>query len=533
MNQKLKEKILESFSSVLPIAIIVFIISILLVPMSIGAAVLFAAGAALLIIGSGFFSLGAELSMLPMGEGVGAEFTRSKTLWIVIAVCFFLGFIITASEPDLKVLAGQVPDVPDNVLIFTVAVGVGIFLVVAILRILFNIKLAHMLMGFYLLVFILSFISPESFTAVAFDSGGVTTGPMTVPFILSIGIGLAGIRSDKSSTDDSFGLVALCSIGPILSVLLLGILYNPQQAAHTPIEIPLVVTTRDVVEEFARHLPSTGKEVMTSLAPIILFFIIFQIVYRRFKKRQLVRMAVGMLYVFIGLSLFLTGVNVGFIPVGHLIGTEIGDSPFKWLLIPIGIIIGYFIVEAEPAVHILNKQVEEVSCGAIPQKAMRLCLSIGVSASVGLSMLRILCGISIYWYLIPGYIIALALTFFVPKIFTGIAFDAGGVASGPMTSTFLLPFAMGASTASGGDVLTEAFGIVAMVALTPLIAIQVMGVVYGRRIRHAEEELRRKAEAEAAAQDGEDEEILDDEPYGETGPVLSQDELKDLPISAG
>jgi hypothetical protein len=521
MNQKLKEKISEAFSSVLPVTAIVFAVSLFVIQMSINAAVLFAVGAALLIVGTGFFSLGADLSMIPMGEGIGIQFTQTKNLWVIILACFLLGFIVTASEPDLQVLAGQVPSVPDLVLIFTVAVGVGFFLVVAMLRIFFKISLGHMLIGFYVLVFALSFFTPKSFLSVAFDSGGVTTGPMTVPFILAVGLGLANIRGDKSSTDDSFGLVALCSIGPILSVLILGILYNPQGATHTALELLEVNTTRDVVRVFAQHLPEQGLEVLRALAPVCAFFILFQAVYRRFKKMQLVRMSVGILYLFIGLTLFLTGVTVGFIPVGHLIGSEIGESPWRWMLVPIGTAIGYFIVAAEPAVHILNKQVEEVSCGAIPQKAMQQCMSLSVAVSVGLSMLRILCGISIYFFLIPGYAVAIGLTFFAPKIFTGIAFDSGGVASGPMTSTFLLPFAMGACEAAGGSVLTEAFGIVAMVAMTPLIAIQVMGLAYSGQIRRA-------AEAQRAAELEELEEISDDEIVDLTLEETGDDETVEL-----
>ncbi len=494
MNQNLKEKTKEALSSVLPITAIVLLLSITIAPMPIGTIMLFLTGAFLLIIGMGFFSLGADMSMMPMGEGIGAHLTKSKKLWLVILICLIMGIIITVAEPDLTVLATQVPAIPNPVLILTVAVGVGIFLVVAMLRTLFRIKLSHMLLVFYAIVFILSIFTPNDFVSVAFDSGGVTTGPITVPFIMAMGIGLAAIRGDKGSQEDSFGLVALCSIGPILAVLLLGICYNPSTANFEAANVPTVFTTKDVARQFGEGLPVYLQEVFLAIIPIAVFFVIFQMISRRFWKRQLIKMGVGFVYTFIGLVLFLTGVNVGFMPAGQFLGSEIAASPYKWLLVPLGMVIGYFIVAAEPAVHVLNKQVEEISDGAIPQKAMQRSLSIGVAFSLGLSMVRVLTGVSIYWFLVPGYIVALALTFVVPKIFTGIAFDSGGVASGPMTATFLLPFAMGACKTLGGNILTDAFGVVAMVAMTPLITIQLMGLAYKKKMSAAslknEEELK-------------------------------------------
>ena len=494
MNQNLKEKTKEALSSVLPITAIVLLLSITIAPMPIGTIMLFLTGAFLLIIGMGFFSLGADMSMMPMGEGIGAHLTKSKKLWLVILICLIMGIIITVAEPDLTVLATQVPAIPNPVLILTVAVGVGIFLVVAMLRTLFRIKLSHMLLVFYAIVFILSIFTPNDFVSVAFDSGGVTTGPITVPFIMAMGIGLAAIRGDKGSQEDSFGLVALCSIGPILAVLLLGICYNPSTANFEAGTVPTVFTTKDVARQFGAGLPVYLQEVLLAIIPIAVFFVIFQMISRRFWKRQLIKMGIGFVYTFIGLVLFLTGVNVGFMPAGQFLGSEIAASPYKWLLVPLGMVIGYFIVAAEPAVHVLNKQVEEISDGAIPQKAMQRSLSIGVAFSLGISMVRVLTGVSIYWFLVPGYIVALALTFVVPKIFTGIAFDSGGVASGPMTATFLLPFAMGACKTLGGNILTDAFGVVAMVAMTPLITIQLMGLAYKKKMAAAslknEEELK-------------------------------------------
>lgn len=468
---------MESLASVLPLTAIVLLLSVTLMPLSSGALVLFLFGALLLIVGMGFFTMGADMSMMPMGEGIGMQMSQAKNVGSPLFVCFVLGALITIAEPDLQVLAEQVPAIPNNILIFSVAAGVGLFLMIAQIRIFFHIPLAKMLCVFYPLVFILAFFAPDSFIPVSFDSGGVTTGPVTVPFIMALGIGLATLRSDKNSREDSFGLISLCSIGPILAVMLLGIFYEPDSALYSSTLIPEVETTRDAAMPFAHAIPEYFHEVAVALVPIAGAFFIFQILYKRYKKHQLLRVIFGFIFTYIGLAMFLCGVNVGFMPVGQIIGGGIADSAFKWLLIPIGMVIGYFIVAAEPAVHVLTKQVEEISNGFVTAKMMQTALSVGVCISVGIAMLRILTGISILWFLIPGYAFALILNHYVSPIFTGIAFDSGGVASGPMTATFLLPFAMGACEAVGGNVMTDAFGIVAMVAMTPLITIQMMGFI--------------------------------------------------------
>lgn len=436
----------------------------------------------MLILGMGFFTMGADMSMIPMGEGMGAEMSKSRKIFISLFACLILGILITIAEPDLQVLANQVPSIPNMTLIMTVAVGVGVFLLIAELRMLFQIPLSYTLVFFYAIVFILAFIAPNNFVPVSFDSGGVTTGPITVPFIMALGIGMASVRSDKHSRDDSFGLIALCSIGPILSVLLLGIFYKPSETLFSPVVLNELSTTKEVAREFLFGIPAYMKEVAIALLPIILLFFLFQIIFRRFHKHQLPRVIAGLCYTYLGLVLFLTGVNVGFMPAGQFIGASIAGSKHNWLLIPIGMVLGYFIVKAEPAVQVLKKQVEEVSNGSITEKSIEHSLSIGIAISIGLAMVRILTGVSIMWFLIPGYAISLIMTFFVPQIFTGIAFDSGGVSSGPMTATFLLPMAMGACEAVGGNILTDAFGIVAMVAMTPLLTIQLLGLASKLRV---------------------------------------------------
>ena len=478
MNVKLKEKISESLAAVLPITGIVLMLSIFLIPMELGSVVMFLTGALMLIIGMGFFQLGAEMAMTPIGEGVGVQISKMQKLLTVLLTGFLMGVIITVSEPDLQVLAGQVPSVPNAVLIFTVAVGVGLFLALAIVRIRYKISLSMLLIICYLALILVSMFVPKEFLAVAFDSGGVTTGPMTVPFIMAMGVGLASVRSDKNAANDSFGLVALSSVGPILAVLILGCFFKPTEAAYSLTDVATVVTTQDVARVFAQGLPLYAKEVLLSLVPILWVFLIFQWFTKRYHGLQVKRIIIGFGYTYVGLVLFLCGANIGFAPVGAYLGKELAGVPFRWILVPIGALIGYYIVKAEPAIQVLNHQVEAVTNGAISVKMMNRCMQIGVAASVGLAMLRVLTGISIQWFVIPGYLIALVLSRFVPDIFIGIAFDSGGVASGPMTSTFLLPLSIGVCEALGGNLMTDAFGVVALVALTPLIAIQLMGLVY-------------------------------------------------------
>ena len=477
-KEKFAEKLSETLKAVFPILAIVLLLCFTIAPIPPSILLTFLVGAVLLTIGMLFFNIGVEISMTPMGERVGTIMTKSKNVVVMILISFVMGFVITISEPDLQVLAQQVPSVPNLTLILAVALGVGVFLVVALLRMLIGVALSHLLVFFYLIVFVLTFFVPADFLAISFDSGGVTTGPMTVPFIMAFGIGISAIRSDKHAANDMFGLVALCSIGPILAVLILGMIFKPGSAEQVSEAIPVINDTVELWSYYMKGFPTYFEEMAVSLLPIVVLFALFQLVSRDINKKNLIRIGVGIVYTYIGLVLFLTGVNVGFMPAGNYLGQTIASLSYAWIIVPIGMVIGYFIVLAEPAVFVLTKQVEDLTSGVISAKAMGFSLSIGVATSVGLAMIRVLTGISILWFLVPGYAIALVLTFFVPKIFTAIAFDSGGVASGPMTATFLLPFAMGACEAVGGNIITDAFGIVAMVAMTPLITIQIMGAIF-------------------------------------------------------
>ena len=495
MQKGLQEKLWEALSSVLPIVLIVLVLCFLVVPVSSGILLTFLTGGAMLIIGMMFFTLGAEISISPMGELVGSQMTKTKKLSVIILLSLLLGFIITVSEPDLQVLAHLVPSIPNPVLIAAVAAGVAIFLVLALLRMLFRIPLPPILVGFYVLTFLLTLLVPEEFLCVAFDSGGVTTGPMTVPFIMALGVGISAIRSDEHAASDSFGLIAMCSIGPVIAVLILGAAYGSTSSAYTMSMPENVADSVALRQLFQSGIPTYLKEIGIALLPILLFFGVFEITVLRLSRARLVRILVGLVYTYVGLVLFLTGANVGFMPAGAYLGAQLASMETPWLLVPVGMLMGYFIVKAEPAVYVLNKQVADMTDGNISENAMGVALSVGVAVSIGIGMVRVLTGISILYFLLPGYAVALIISFFVPKLYTAIAFDSGGVASGPMTAAFLVPLAQGACQAVGGNLVTDAFGIVAMVAMTPLITIQFMGLLALHRKKLEERKLARLRQA--------------------------------------
>lgn len=483
MKEALKEKLKEAFQAVFPIALIVLGLSLTLTPLQTGTFLLFAIGVLLLVAGTALFTLGADMSMLVIGQKVGSTLTKSKKVWLIAFVSFVIGVIVTMAEPDLQILAEQVHDIDNMVMVVTVSVGVGIFLMFAMLRIVFGISLSVLLAVFYAVLFAVALIFvPSSFWAIAFDAGGVTTGPVTVPFIMSLGVGVAAVRSGKKSGDDSFGLVALSSVGPVLSVMILGIIYAAKGGEYPMEEIFVPETTRSAFAVYGEGLGTYALEVLRAISPIVAFFVIFQLLTKAFPKRQLIKVWIGIAYTFFGLTFFLTGANVGFMPVGREIGKALAGLWGGWLLVPVGMLLGYFVVSAEPAVYVLNKQVEHMSAGAVTASAMKKGLCIGVCAALGFAMLRIVVGFNVMWLLLPGYAVALLLMLFTPKLFTGIAFDSGGVASGAMVSSFVLPMAIGAcSVIAETEIMTLAFGCVALVALAPLISIQILGIHFKRK----------------------------------------------------
>ena len=480
MLKILSEKLKESFASVLPVTLIVLVLSFTpLVHFSTKELIVFAICAIFLVIGIGLFNLGADLAMTPMGEHVGSGLTKSRKVLLLLSVCFVMGVLITIAEPDLSVLAEQVKNaVEPMLLIVTVGIGVGLFLLIAIMKIVWKKDLSTIIIFFYMALFMLGMLmltfGKEQFVPLAFDSGGVTTGPITVPFIMALGVGVAGAIGGKRANENSFGLIALCSIGPIIA--LMGLVLFAKGNLTYELSPSSYSIDASLGQNFFPTVAGVAKEVLVALGLIVVFFLALQFVALRLSRAKFVQMSFGICYTFVGLVVFLTAVTVGFMPIGFELGCELAKMPRA--LVVSGFVIGMVVVLAEPAVHVLNKQVEEITGGLVSKRSMLIALSVGVGLSIGLSMIRIIVGFPLIYYLIPGYFISLALSFFVPKLYTAIAFDSGGVASGPLTSSFILPLSIGACSVihdGGNSILSYAFGIVAMVAMTPLITIQVMG----------------------------------------------------------
>ena len=478
MLKALSKKIGEALTSVLPVTAIVFLLNLTpLVNFTSKELAVFLVSSLMLIIGIALFNLGADLAMTPMGEHIGAGLTKTKKLSLLLSVCFAMGVLITVAEPDLTVLATQVADIINpTALTVSVGVGVGIFLLISVLKIIFRKPLSSILMFFYMILFALTALiainGKAGFLALAFDSGGVTTGPITVPFIMALGVGIAITLGGRNVEENSFGLIAMCSVGPILAVIALGIFAD----GDLTYQLPDYSMDLHLGKNFLPTLLPVAKEVIVAIGLIAIFFFILQVIFLKLPKKKLFQILIGIAYTVVGLVVFLTAVSVGFMPIGYKMGTELASGP-SWMIVVFGFILGTVVVLAEPAVHVLNKQVEEITGGTVSKTSMMIALSVGVGISIGLSMLRIIFDFNILYYLIPGYFISLGLSFFVPGLYTAIAFDSGGVASGPLTSSFILPFAVGVCCVIGGEskIMSNAFGIVAMVAMTPLITIQLLG----------------------------------------------------------
>ena len=507
-------KFKEALFSVLPVSLIVVLLNLTpLVHFTLGETVLFCISAIILILGIALFNLGADLAMTPMGEHVGAGLTKSAKLALVVAVCFGLGLLITVAEPDLSVLGDQVNNViPKLLLILSVGVGVGIFLVLGILKIVFSVDLSSMLMFFYLALFAVAALVISNgglaLLPMGFDSGGVTTGPITVPFIMALGVGVAATVGGKRAGENSFGLIALCSVGPILAVLVLAIFSNG--ALESPVSRADYALPSNLWHAILSTLGSVAWSVFLALGLLVCFFLVINFIFLRLPKKRLIQILVGAFITYIGLVIFLSAVHIGFMPIGFKLGEElaslgIGENAPWWgkaILMVAAFVLGLVVVLAEPAVHVLKKQVEDITDGTVTARSLLLALSIGVGVSLLLSAIRIVFNFSILYYLIPGYLLSLGLSFFVPRMYTAIAFDSGGVASGPLTSSFILPFAIGACMTvdpTGSQVLYNGFGIVAMVAMTPLITIQMLGFrAVLRRRRQQKNALRRMLTASDA-----------------------------------
>jgi len=476
--KSLGSKLKEALISVMPVSILVFALSVTpWVNISQDELFVFVVGALLLVLGIGLFNLGADMAMTPMGQYIGQGLTASKRLGVLLGVGFVMGLLITVAEPDLSVLAEQVRAVMNGpLLIGTVGLGVGLLLTLGIYKILFHKDLVNLLLFLYMVLFCLLALLIDngkgSLMALSFDSGGVTTGPITVPFIMALGVGIALTVGGRNASENSFGLIALCSVGPILAVLLLS-LFSKGEINYTIPDYSMGAILSEGTEDV---FFDKAIEVCRSLGLVVVSFFVIQFLVLKLPKAKIFQILFGIGYTLIGLVLFLAAVEIAFMPLGFQIGSQL-SAHHPAIIIGFAFIIGNVVVLAEPAVHVLNSQVQEITGGEVSRHQMMMALSIGVGLSIGLSVLRVYLGFSVLYYLIPGYILSLGLSFYVPKIYTAIAFDSGGVASGPLTSSFILPMVIGVCSTMQGEsaVLDFAFGVVAMVAMTPLITIQSLG----------------------------------------------------------
>lgn len=480
----LLRKFRDTTLSVIPLLIIVLVLQLTIAPVGWEAVGLFSIGSLFVIVGLSLFLLGTDIGIVPVGQRTGAALMGKRNLLLLLSVGFIIGLVITIAEPQVQVLAKQVvdhaPDMDRNLLVTAIALGVGLFVAIAFARIILRASYRFVILGFYLIVAILAFLVDEVFLGIAFDAGGATTGPMTVPFILALGVGVAGVRKSSASEQDSFGLVGIASIGPIAAVLIMGLArsggFDPTTAQYPTI-----------ASGWAEVFIASLNDVAQALGPLALLFFIFQVTLLHQHRRQFIRMLQGLVYAAIGLTLFLMGVNGAFMPVGSTLGALLGTSEHLWILVPIGLVLGAVVVLTEPAVWILTEQVSEVSGGTVKRSMVLVCFSLGVSLAVGLAMVRVVGHAPLWMLLLSGYILAMVLMATCPPLFTAIAFDSGGVASGPMSSSFLLAFTIGASNAAGGDPFTDAFGIVALIAMTPLVTIQLLGIIYKVKQRRSDE----------------------------------------------
>jgi len=488
------QKFRETVTSVVPVMLIVIILGITVAPLGSSLIIRFIVGGILMIIGLTIFLLGVDVGIQPIGELCGAALTRKRNLPLLLSASFVIGFLVTAAEPDIQVLADQVrsiyPLVNKQILIAMIAGGVGLCMMVGLFRVMVHFSLKIILLASYLLIFAVSFFVTPGFTGIAFDSGGATTGPMTVPFIMALGLGVSAVRAKDAagkgdSQSDSFGLAGLASAGPILAVLLYGLFLSEHASVSQSVSTGSAASDVAGLGIFLEILPGFIHEAAMSLLPLAALFVVFQILLLKMPPRQVARMTSGLIYSFIGLVIFLTGVNGGFMTAGRKLGELLGTQAVQFggiwyfLLICTGLLLGAVVVIAEPAVWVLTDQVESVSGGTIKRKVLLIFLSAGAAIAIGLAMWRAVSGFSLMRILIPGYAAALLLMIFCPDLFVGIAFDSGGVASGPISSTFILSFTLGVSSAAGSH--SDAFGVISLIAMMPLIAIQILGLAYSRK----------------------------------------------------
>ncbi len=485
----LSDKLKEVVFSVLPITIIVFILHLTVTPLAAPVLIRFVLGAIVVVFGLALFLIGVDIGITPLGTLTGSSVAKTNKLLIVILSGLILGFFISIAEPGLMVLASQIDlvtagEISSRSILVVVSIGMAVLVAVGLVRILYNIQLYKMLTVFYGLTFAMAIFASPEFLAIAFDASGATTGALAVPFVLALAVGVSSLKKNsKSSEEDSFGLLALASVGAIMSVLVLD-LFSP--AKEFTASLPFTLgESQALLAPFLNLIPPTAKESFFSFLPLTVILVVMQKVAFKLSKRSYAKIGKGFVYAFLGLLIFLVGVNAGFMDVGTAIGYRLAQMENSSYLVAVGFALGVVTILAEPAVYVLTHQIEAVTSGYVKRRSVLIALSLGVGVAVALSMVRILVPkVQLWHYLLPGYVISLTMSYFVPKLFVGIAFDAGGVATGPMTATFILAFTQGAAEAiPGASVLVDGFGMIAMVALMPIITLQTLGFIFALKSR--------------------------------------------------
>ena len=480
----LVEKFKEVLFAVLPVTFIVLALHFTVAPLETQLLMRFILGALFIVIGLSIFLFGVDLGVSPLGELMGKTLAKSNKISVISIASLVLGFFISVAEPDLHILAGQVAYVTSGAvsktsILIVVSLGIALLLTIGLLRIVYNRPLHKTLAILYMIIFGLALFTSSGFLAISFDASGATTGAMTVPFILAMAMGVSSLKKvGTSSEEDSFGLVAIASTGAIIAVMIMSILAGAKEISGS-LE-PNLKTSASIIGPFLEKLPVMAGEISLALSPLLVLFFIVQLTASKVSVKARNKILKGMLYTFLGLVLFLTGVNAGFMDVGSLVGYSLASLNKPWLVILVGFVLGLVVILAEPAVYVLTNQIETVTTGYVKRKVVLVALSIGVGLAVALSMARILIpAVQLWHYLLPGYAASLIMMYYVPRLFVGIAFDSGGVASGPMTATFILAFAQGAAERiEGANVLIDGFGVISLVALTPIIALQTVGLIF-------------------------------------------------------
>jgi nitrogen regulatory protein PII len=475
------EKAKEVTRTLLPVVVLVLLLCFTVVDVETDIIIRFLVGSVMLLIGLSIFLWGVDLAMNPIGEHMSREVATSRTFTKVAVLSFLLGFLITVAEPDLLILGSQVQAASGDtlssfVIVYMVSVGVGVMISLGIFRLLRDKPLNMFMAITYGVIFLLAFFVSNEFLAISFDASGATTGALTTPFVLALSLGLSKMKGGKHSEENSFGLVGIMSAGPILAVILMSIISGQRNIQGAAGEF---TAAEGVLRPIINAFPPIFVESVIALLPITVLFFAYN--YRKFKlpKDELSGIIKGLTLTLLGLVCFLTAVNSGFMDMGRIIGMEIAQMK-QWVLVGIGFLLGLIVVLVEPAVHVLGEQIEEVTSGHIPLNLIRMTLSIGVGIAIALSMVRIVVPeVKLWYFLLPGFAIAILLSFKAEPVFVGIAYDAGGVASGPMTATFVLAFAQGAATViETADVLVDGFGVIAMVAMAPVFSIMVLGTAF-------------------------------------------------------